>query len=387
MPTTCKWCCRLFTCGCGFVVLFVRVAALVGHIKAIVLFLVYLSRLDKCFALSGHENLDHAYKSFLGFLQVEAYYANPTLRVFIHLLQHRRRGIVSRARTRWLLAYTLLNNPLLRVWRRREKQECLRDSADATDSDSNSENSEAQSGGCCGKQQASTPVRFKASRESEILAQLAFHEQQIRKLHRELAASSAAPTAFSQQLGSAHESTGEDQAAHAGNATPGYLDVTSTLVRQRACHRVVFRIAPFVNVPFPCACLWHSNTDSFSLTCARRSLGKQHVMFFECCLCVTRTCCICLRGPSTRCRSMCLRWTATKPTMAPSAVLSGGPRKWSTRSIQRNSRRWSPSPRLVATCTRMHAAELCPMLGSSKLQVLCATYNCKVCNANPDAPL
>lgn len=50
---------------------------------------MFLPRLDKCFTLEGYESLDLAYESFLGYLEVEAYYSNAVVRVFVELASSR----------------------------------------------------------------------------------------------------------------------------------------------------------------------------------------------------------------------------------------------------------------------------------------------------------
>nr|XP_020646978.1 stimulated by retinoic acid gene 6 protein-like isoform X1 [Pogona vitticeps] len=91
-----------------------------------------IARIDRTIMPKGYENADRGFRTWIGMLFMDHYHTNPTLVCFCHVLVVATRGglqqkatgfrnfsnatdyrISSKARTRWLLLYTLLNNPSL----------------------------------------------------------------------------------------------------------------------------------------------------------------------------------------------------------------------------------------------------------------------------------
>ncbi|XP_062517421.1 stimulated by retinoic acid gene 6 protein-like [Corticium candelabrum] len=108
-------------------------------LTGLVLGLLLIDRLDRCTLPNGWEGFDPGYRSYVGYLLLEHSYSNPYLVTFLYLL---RRKDCSRAtvdevelygvhsntsqflsyrsritRNRWLVAYTLINNPSLLKYR------------------------------------------------------------------------------------------------------------------------------------------------------------------------------------------------------------------------------------------------------------------------------
>eukprot|EP00047_Mylnosiga_fluctuans_P022824 m.126793 g.126793 ORF g.126793 m.126793 type:complete len:992 (+) comp9400_c0_seq1:328-3303(+) len=130
-----------------FLFVFNVLSAVVSYILRFVLstalVIAYFSRLDKTMFLQGWHWFDPGYRTYLAFLLVDAYYANPTMITFVRILcpatsvpsrivsadKEMSMKLLSgsddvielsrrRARLRWALAYTLLHNPDLKKDRR-----------------------------------------------------------------------------------------------------------------------------------------------------------------------------------------------------------------------------------------------------------------------------
>ncbi|XP_063081170.1 stimulated by retinoic acid gene 6 protein-like isoform X2 [Cavia porcellus] len=91
-----------------------------------------IARIDRTIMQSGYERADMGFSAWVGMLYVDHYHTNPVLVSFCHILltDHEERKlqkttyqsagphISARARTRWLLLQTLINNPRLTVLRK-----------------------------------------------------------------------------------------------------------------------------------------------------------------------------------------------------------------------------------------------------------------------------
>ncbi|XP_043916929.1 stimulated by retinoic acid gene 6 protein-like [Protopterus annectens] len=102
-----------------------------------------VARIDRTIMQKGHESPDMGYATWVGMIFVDHYHTNPVLVCFCHILlkSHYERKlqiypeysffprssgtsrVSPRARTRWLLLYTLLNNPKL-ILLRKQQSEC-----------------------------------------------------------------------------------------------------------------------------------------------------------------------------------------------------------------------------------------------------------------------
>ncbi|XP_067046347.1 stimulated by retinoic acid gene 6 protein-like [Acropora muricata] len=129
-------------------------------LKALLLGIVFMSRIDRTCLMQGFQSWDEAYVAYLGFLNVLVAHSHPVMLVFCHLLikrnsdrgleesvrliecsgsaqeQSYREEIVrlspvtrssQKAANRWLLAVMLLRNPSLRKYRRQGGVTCLVD--------------------------------------------------------------------------------------------------------------------------------------------------------------------------------------------------------------------------------------------------------------------
>ncbi|XP_074607159.1 stimulated by retinoic acid gene 6 protein-like isoform X1 [Acropora palmata] len=129
-------------------------------LKALLLGIVFMSRIDRTCLMQGYQRWDGAYVAYLGFLNVLVAHSHPVMLVFCHLLikrnsdrgleqsvrtiessgssreQSYREGIVplrrvvrfsQKAANRWLLAIMLHRNPSLRRYRRQGGATCLVD--------------------------------------------------------------------------------------------------------------------------------------------------------------------------------------------------------------------------------------------------------------------
>ncbi|XP_053227177.1 stimulated by retinoic acid gene 6 protein-like [Podarcis raffonei] len=100
-----------------------------------------IARIDRTIMPKGYEAADLGFRTWIGMLFMDHYHTNPTLVCFCHLLvvqtrerQQRRTTnylhftnatvtdfrVSNKARTRWLLSYTLLNNPSLSALRKQK---------------------------------------------------------------------------------------------------------------------------------------------------------------------------------------------------------------------------------------------------------------------------
>ncbi|XP_061490334.1 stimulated by retinoic acid gene 6 protein-like isoform X2 [Rhineura floridana] len=98
-----------------------------------------IGRLDQPLMPKGYEAFDGGFKNWVGMLLMDHYHTNPVLVCFCHILDAQNRGtqlqranehtditemmgrvprVSGKARTRWLLLYTLLNNPSLQKFRK-----------------------------------------------------------------------------------------------------------------------------------------------------------------------------------------------------------------------------------------------------------------------------
>ncbi|XP_044181351.1 stimulated by retinoic acid gene 6 protein-like [Acropora millepora] len=129
-------------------------------LKALLLGIVFMSRIDRTCLMQGYQSWDGAFQAYLGFLNVLVAHNHPVMLVFCHLLINRnsdrgleesvrpiessgssreqsyREGIPrlrrvvrfsQKAANRWLLAVMLLRNPSLRRYRRQGGVTCLMD--------------------------------------------------------------------------------------------------------------------------------------------------------------------------------------------------------------------------------------------------------------------
>ncbi|XP_062517423.1 stimulated by retinoic acid gene 6 protein-like isoform X2 [Corticium candelabrum] len=136
---------RLFHCVSFFSFFYNALIGLFSCLRRIVtglvLGLLLIGRLDRCTLPSGWEGFDPGYRSYVGYLLLEQSYSNPYLVTFLYLLKTRQiktptekihlqgnnidsnqlltyRSQISR--NRWLVAYTLINNPTLLKYRDRK---------------------------------------------------------------------------------------------------------------------------------------------------------------------------------------------------------------------------------------------------------------------------
>ncbi|XP_048360072.1 stimulated by retinoic acid gene 6 protein-like isoform X2 [Sphaerodactylus townsendi] len=93
-----------------------------------------IGRIDRTVMPKGYEAWDTGFKTWVGMLLMDHYHTNPCLVFFCHILVTRNKEkehhidgtklmgtdhkVSLRSRTRWLLLYTLLNNPSLRKFRK-----------------------------------------------------------------------------------------------------------------------------------------------------------------------------------------------------------------------------------------------------------------------------
>ncbi|KAJ6653491.1 hypothetical protein lerEdw1_009163 [Lerista edwardsae] len=96
-----------------------------------------IGRIDRTIMPKGYEAADMGFRTWIGMLFVDLYHTNPSLVCFCHILVtqnqerqeqrttsyqhfHETAGfrVSSKAKTRWLLLYTLLNNPSLSALRK-----------------------------------------------------------------------------------------------------------------------------------------------------------------------------------------------------------------------------------------------------------------------------
>ncbi|XP_053144406.1 stimulated by retinoic acid gene 6 protein-like isoform X5 [Hemicordylus capensis] len=102
-----------------------------------------IARIDRTIMPKGYEAADMGFRTWIGMLFMDHYHTNPTLVCFCHILVVRNRErqqqqqqqqqrttnyyhfsnvadfrVLNKARTRWLLLYTLLNNPSLSALRK-----------------------------------------------------------------------------------------------------------------------------------------------------------------------------------------------------------------------------------------------------------------------------
>ncbi|XP_077201635.1 stimulated by retinoic acid gene 6 protein-like isoform X2 [Paroedura picta] len=109
------------------------ISCLMRLLRSIVLGTWLIGRIDRPVMPKGYEACDMGFKTWVGMLLMDHYHTNPSLLYFCHILVTRHREkelqkaipvagteltgtdcrVSARARTRWLLLYTLLNNPSL----------------------------------------------------------------------------------------------------------------------------------------------------------------------------------------------------------------------------------------------------------------------------------
>ncbi|XP_066468726.1 stimulated by retinoic acid gene 6 protein-like [Tiliqua scincoides] len=96
-----------------------------------------IGRIDRTIMPKGYEAADMGFRTWIGMLFMDHYHTNPTLVCFCHILVARNQErqqqritsyqhfndpadfrVSNKARTRWLLLYTLLNNPTLSTLRK-----------------------------------------------------------------------------------------------------------------------------------------------------------------------------------------------------------------------------------------------------------------------------
>ncbi|XP_062984567.1 stimulated by retinoic acid gene 6 protein-like isoform X2 [Elgaria multicarinata webbii] len=96
-----------------------------------------IARIDRTIMPKGYEAADMGFRTWIGMLFLDHYHTNPTLVCFCHILvaktreRQQQRGtyyqhfrnvtdfrVSNKSRTRWLLLYTLLNNPSLSAFRK-----------------------------------------------------------------------------------------------------------------------------------------------------------------------------------------------------------------------------------------------------------------------------
>nr|XP_056704917.1 stimulated by retinoic acid gene 6 protein-like [Euleptes europaea] len=96
-----------------------------------------IARIDRTIMPKGYEAADMGFRTWIGMLLMDHYHTSPTLVCFCHILMAQNRGqhqqrttsyhcfsnrsvfrVSKKAKTRWLLWYTLLNNPSLSTFRK-----------------------------------------------------------------------------------------------------------------------------------------------------------------------------------------------------------------------------------------------------------------------------
>ncbi|XP_046854611.1 stimulated by retinoic acid gene 6 protein-like [Xenia sp. Carnegie-2017] len=104
-------------------------SALSRILKAMIIGLILLPRVDHSVLPEGFQRFDPGYISYIAYLHVQAAFRNPILRVFCQTIFDRKNGIRQwkcspQARTRWFLALTLARNPEF-ISYRKDKEERL----------------------------------------------------------------------------------------------------------------------------------------------------------------------------------------------------------------------------------------------------------------------
>ncbi|XP_015283714.1 PREDICTED: stimulated by retinoic acid gene 6 protein homolog isoform X2 [Gekko japonicus] len=109
------------------------VSCLMRLLRSVALGVWLIGRIDRPVMPKGYEACDMGFKTWVGMLLMDHYHTNPSLLYFCHILIMKKRAkelqratyvpgnelrgtafrVSARARTRWLLLYTLLNNPSL----------------------------------------------------------------------------------------------------------------------------------------------------------------------------------------------------------------------------------------------------------------------------------
>ncbi|XP_063311348.1 stimulated by retinoic acid gene 6 protein-like isoform X1 [Pelobates fuscus] len=112
-------------------------ACLIRLLSSLVLGSWLVARIDRTILQRGYESSDMGYNTWIGMIYVDHYHTNPVLMSFCNVLLERRaeKGLresiayytftsstephsSNKARTRWFLCYTLLNNPRLIIQRK-----------------------------------------------------------------------------------------------------------------------------------------------------------------------------------------------------------------------------------------------------------------------------
>ncbi|XP_054842815.1 stimulated by retinoic acid gene 6 protein-like [Eublepharis macularius] len=113
-------------------------SCLMRLLRSIALGTWLIGRIDRPVMPKGYEACDMGFKTWVGMLLMDHYHTNPVLVSFCHILVTKNRErelqraryksetellgkdprMLARSRTRWLLLYTLLNNPSLRKFRK-----------------------------------------------------------------------------------------------------------------------------------------------------------------------------------------------------------------------------------------------------------------------------
>ncbi|XP_046854616.1 stimulated by retinoic acid gene 6 protein-like [Xenia sp. Carnegie-2017] len=106
-------------------------SALSRILKAMIIGLILLPRVDHSVLPEGFQRLDPGYISYIAYLHVQAAFRNPILRGFCQTIFDRKNGIRQwkcspQARTRWFLALTLTRNPEI-ISYRKDKEKVLND--------------------------------------------------------------------------------------------------------------------------------------------------------------------------------------------------------------------------------------------------------------------
>ncbi|XP_069818224.1 stimulated by retinoic acid gene 6 protein-like [Dendropsophus ebraccatus] len=117
-------------------------ASLLRLILSLILGTLLIGRIDRTLLQRGYESADKGYSTWIGMLYVDHYHNNPVLVSFCNILLTVRaeKGLnvfhrlnnsdpctSVRSRTRWLLYYTLLNNPRLIMHRKQKEMDDLDD--------------------------------------------------------------------------------------------------------------------------------------------------------------------------------------------------------------------------------------------------------------------
>ncbi|XP_046854633.1 stimulated by retinoic acid gene 6 protein-like [Xenia sp. Carnegie-2017] len=108
-------------------------SALSRILKAMIIVLILLPRVDHSVLPDGFQQFDPGYVSYIAYLHVQAAFRNPILRVFCQTIFDRKNGIHQwkcspQARTRWFLALTLARNPEI-ISYRKDKEKISNDKA------------------------------------------------------------------------------------------------------------------------------------------------------------------------------------------------------------------------------------------------------------------